>query len=227
MNTNYSNCICQTIGAIDYAELPKGLREVWKKCPALNKVFIHNEETLEALMQQSQIPDKAHHCSTLWLALQRGYLKNIMGPVHRYLLEGENFWKDTTPDYKKRFHETWIIKNTDAFKRHETAKKQLGSLYELLYANHLEEQGHQIISLEAWGGPADISARINGEEYDIEVKAIGSSKEEFSAVYKTLKNPDDPPIARSNPMEPVKYLMEIIRNATIQIEKFDQTEKNG
>lgn len=167
-----------------------GFAEVRERCPALLQVFLPAPawETLVAM--ENQPPDAALHASSLLLAFVRGRLASLTGPVHRFLLEGNQPRANLTTQYRKDLQEQWWSAPNEAL-RHERARIFFGKVVELQLASWLVDEGWTVSALEALGGPADIVAESPAQEsHSFEVKYIGWQTDDFLRVVDALAGGD-------------------------------------
>jgi len=168
---SYLNCFCHTYNySGNNDDLLKEFKSIRYNCPAIKEIFIPDDfygkflSTLET--------NKSSYDFIILLAFERGYLKNITRPIHKFLL-GEN--GSINPNMKITLLETWITDYKSSRERNQKSKQQfLGHLHELLFADWLDENDYSIIDLEALGAKNDIIAKNNkGKTIGIEVKYIG------------------------------------------------------
>lgn len=158
---------------------------VRERCPAINQLLVPDEIWPKYRNWHLWSDGEAHHESTLFLALDRGYLSSITSPMHRFLLESGRINSRVTKQYINDLQEDWID-DSDSLKRHKRFRIFQGRVVELQCAEWLERHGWEISDLEAFGEESpDIEAKsANGDLTAFEVKFIGQDDDGFGTVLK-------------------------------------------
>ncbi len=165
--------------------------EVRERCPALLQVFLQGDAWETVVATENQPPDPARHASSLLLAFEQGRLARLTGPVHRFLLEGNQPRANLTAQYRQDLQEQWLSAPNEA-QHHERARRFFGKVVELQLASGLVDKGWTVRALEALGGPADIVAESPAHgSCSFEVKYIGWQTDDFLRVVDALAGGDD------------------------------------
>jgi hypothetical protein len=181
------NCACEKAIVIEEKNILEEFARIREKCCALKEILLPDSIWSDFQKIGFKNIDEANNRSILLLALERGYLRKITSPIHRYLIKEGKPRKELIPQYKKDLNENWMLKIEDTYiRRHQKAKEFLGKLTELLTAEWIEKQGWMISSLEALGGNCDIEALSpENVEVAIEVKYIGQEDDKLIAAVKS------------------------------------------
>jgi len=147
-----------------------GLRN---KCSALKEILVPND-ILEDFIN-TYINDNSKFDFMSILAFERGYLKNITTPVHKFIIG--NLHK-VPKYYLDDLKEYWMIKYQDYSDRFKKSRSSFeGRINELIFIDWLDEHDYKIIDLEVWGANIDVIAKDNeGKLYNFEVKYIGDEE---------------------------------------------------
>src|SRR5262249_40961165 len=124
--------------------------------------------------------------SILIAAMERGYLRQCISAVSRYLMTDGYPNPDLTRQYRKDLRERWM-RYEDPAKQHKKCRAFHGLLVELQFAEWLESQGWRISGLAALGHKSDIEASAtNGRATAFEVKSIGIEDADFTQILASL-----------------------------------------
>jgi len=180
------SCSCSQARLSDGQPLVEAFDQVRTGCPALNLLLAPDEVWQTVVADASGPLDKAHHCSCLLLAYDRGFLERITSPVHRFLLDGGTLRANLTRQYRRDLQERWLSES-DELSRHGKFKMFFGKLVELQIADWLAGKGWPVIGLEALGHDCDIGAQSpEGVPHSIEVKYVGQGIDNFRLVVDAL-----------------------------------------
>ena len=149
--------------------------------------------------------DIACHNSTLVLALQRGYLKHITLPIHRFLISSGGLRPNVRPQYLQDMREIWIF-DPDPMERHRKFRSFWGRITELQFALWLETISYEITGLEALNGGPDIEAcEPNGGQGAFELKFIGTEDSDFEMILRSISGA--PEAYSISPYTAMNYLL--------------------
>jgi hypothetical protein len=141
----------------------------------------------------------------MWLAFCRGYLGNLTGPIHQFILEGKSQMDIVTSQYKHDLVERWFLKNNFR-ERYKTSRIFGGRLAELRFALWLRCIGWKISSLEAYGGKYDVEAQNpEGAATVFEVKYLATDEYRFLLSVQALGNGVS--YGRPGCYSPIDYLL--------------------
>ena len=148
------------------------------------------------------------------LAYERGYLKHITTPIHKFLITNKH---KIRKNYLTELTEFWMTKYQLPEKRFEKSKSSFhGRISELILADWIDEHNYSIINLEVWGADIDIIAQNNqGKIFNFEVKYIGHEEWFFDKLIG--KNNDCSP----NLYYQHDYVLYIAYTAVKQLEKIN------
>lgn len=189
----FAACTCQRAVEIGdpYEEWWDALPEIRKGCPVLRELMLPDEiwqkyqERIRFLGKGVSENNPGCHGSVIHTALERGKLGKLMAPIHSFLFDGESLKSAVKVQYRKDLRETWLFED-DVLEKHRKFRILWGIVNELLLAWSMRRRGLVVESLEALGGPEDISLRVSGHEWAIQSKYIGQPDEEFEHVLSSL-----------------------------------------
>lgn len=192
----------------------KRFGELRDMCPALNVVYLPDAIWNDFMKMTQDDLDRANHLLIQLDAYDRGYLHKLTSPVHRYLLDGNDYKDNVKKDYKKDLQGKWILEEGE-LRRHQLSRRFRGKLTELQCAEWLENEGWEICGLEALGGAFDIEA-VSPERicHVFEVKFIGQDDNIF--LY-TNKLNGGTGIGSSSPYQAHDFLLVKMQNAASQL----------
>ena len=171
------DCQCQKNSVVNSNNILYEFGNLRNQCAALRKILLP-DNIWNDFHKVHLFSDNASHCSILLLAFERGHLKEITSPIHKYFLKEGKPIINLNPNYIKDLQEHWM-KQKNECERHKKAKIFQGKLVELQIAEWLEQQGWNIINLEAKGGEHDIECTDPSDiNTAIQVKFIGQKKDE-------------------------------------------------
>jgi len=170
LEKSYKNCSCQSSNYCDNKDnLLEKFKSIRDKCPAIKEILIP-DNFLEKFLNIAK-KNISEDDFMIKLAFERGYLKNITRPIHKFLLDRK---QDILPNYKKDLTEFWMTNYQSPQERNKISKRSfLGRFCELLLADWLDEHDYSIIGLAALGAGYDIIAENDQGKINIEVKYIG------------------------------------------------------
>ena len=179
--TSAQPCACMRTSA-PLAEAVDALSAIRSSCPALRYVYLPNGTWQEFLDWHAAPLDNeyATHHSKILLALTKGCLGKLTGPIHRFLLQGGELRSDVGKNYLQELRERWMLQS-DNLRRHRLSKRHARKVAELQVAEWLETiRGYQDINLEALGAGADIEATSpETGPTAFEVKAFGVDDSDY------------------------------------------------
>jgi len=138
------------------------LMKIRDNCEALREVLLANSNWKEYSYKVLGIFGKkeGYHESVLLKALRENILNLVTSPIHKYLLN-----KKASDAYKNNINDSWILKESFE-KRQEVFSENYGKFFELLFAEWLENNGWEIINLEAWDeNSSDVEAKSQDKEH--------------------------------------------------------------
>jgi hypothetical protein len=161
-------------------------------------------------------PDSvAHHRSVILLALERGQLRKVTSPIHRYLINGGSVRQNVRQQYLKDLQEAWMQYPT-AIERHHKSRIFLSRFLELQLAEWFEGRAWKVIGLEALRPESDIEAETqDGMRTSFEVKAIGTEDMDFQMILQSLAG--DALAESVSPYAAVNYLLFRVYEAAKQL----------
>ena len=196
------------------------LEIVRERCLALRNIFLPDHIWAEFREWHRQSDTTAWHCSKLILALQRGCLGGLTGPIHRYLMSGNVLRSDVRRQYLKDLPERWML-NPDPLERHRRSRRHDGRLAELQFAEWLEKRSWQIIGLEALQQGPDIEAELGtGAATAFEVKSIGTEDVDFSMIVRSMSK--GPSAHTVSPYAAINYLLYRVYEASKQLARYNR-----
>jgi hypothetical protein len=222
-NINY--CACHTAQADDNTledEIALAMGEleyIRENCPALHSLFLPDDVWTDFKAWHSEPDRVAAHRSMLLLALQRGHLARLTGPIHRYLIESDAMRSDVRLQYVRDMRERWML-DGDPLERHRKSRRFTGRIVELQLAEWLEAQDWVIVGLEALREGPDIEARsASGTDTAFEVKSIGTEDGDFEITLRSLA--EGPTGGPFSPYVAINYLLFRAYEAAKQLARFD------
>ena len=154
------------------------------------------------------------------------YLTEITYPIHKYLFTGNHLKQSFIESgYRNELIERWPNEPT-ALQRHQKARAHEGKINELLCASWLENQGWNIVNLEALGGNCDIQATSpNNTTYAIEVKYIGQEDKNFKLFAESCLT-HKATAGTYSIYDGYNFFLFKIYEAALQLQKRNENEKN-
>lgn len=134
---NQPQCVCQDDHRPAEDDVLRLFRTLRESCPALRLLVPDDLWPDFAAWDERGDPDAAHRSICL-LALDRGHLRRITDPIHRFLLEGNQRRKDLRAQYVQDLRERWMFAD-DPLERHHRSRIFTGRIVELQCAAWLEE----------------------------------------------------------------------------------------
>lgn len=221
-------CACQVAIAldVDLAGVLDAFARLRVSCPVLRDLCVPDGDwSAFRDWHLADVDNGAAHRLALLLALQGGYLPQVLSALHRFLFDGNRLRPDVRKQYREGLRERWMDDDDDdATERHERFKKTfLGRIVELHIAEWLVENGWSVTALEATRpqseqGP-DIEAIIGEEEHVFEVKVVGMSNADFEMITRAMN--DQPRSKGSNSDAALNYLFFRAYEAAKQLEKLE------
>jgi hypothetical protein len=197
------------------------LERVRADCPALNSLFLPDDMWPEFRAWHAQ-PDKSlsGHRSMLLLALERGHLARLTGPVHRYLVENGVLRPDVRKQYLKDMREHWML-NSDPHERNLRSGRFTGRTAELQFAEWIETTRRRtIVGLEVLREGPDVEAQDElGLATAFEVKAIGIEHNDFEMILRGMAEPSV--VGPISPYAAINYLLFRTYEAAKQLAHFE------
>jgi len=114
-------CGCLTAPADNGGDPINHLENIRAECPALQYLFLPDEIWGDFKTQHQEPDGVAAHRSMLLLALKRGHLARLTGPIHRYLIEHGGPHPGLRRQYVKSLREKWMFYE-DPLERHHEVK---------------------------------------------------------------------------------------------------------
>lgn len=180
-----TTCQCELVDRDQTTAALDAFEEVRRACVALRHVLAP-DNVWPSIAEDAASPNAALHRSYLLLAFERGHLAKVTWPVHRFLCDESGVRAEVVNQYRSDLREHWLLE-TDELRRHERFRRFFGKVVELQIAAWLANKGWSISGLEALGARSDIEARSpDGAAYDIEVKYIGQTTDDFGDVIEAL-----------------------------------------
>lgn len=174
-------------------------------CPVLRELCIPEELWPEFRAWHAGRDPVAWHHSIYALALDRGHLSTLTGPLHRLLLSDSEVLLGLRRQYREDLKERWML-SQDPLVRHQRCRVYLGRITELQVAEWLTSQGWEVIGIEALRDGPDITAVHPSEgECDVEVKLIGTEDADFESILHAIAG--DPAGCSLSPYEAINYLL--------------------
>jgi hypothetical protein len=215
LRARWRSCGCTQAFSGTDAELPSNFASVRSRCQALRSVLVPDEIWDEFQSLDAALPDDRHHRSIMLLAYQRGYLARLTTPVHRLILDGDHVSSRVNEGYLGNYIEAWKRK-TKPRDRHGYSRGYQGILHELVFAEHLRQDGWSITDFAAWqGAKHDVEAeRPGGGATAFEIKFIGEDNESFESNggFFSLEKPSD-------------YLISRLYEAANQLQRADRSKR--
>jgi Holliday junction resolvase-like predicted endonuclease len=180
-----SRCACLNQNHTSDNSVMDDLMIIREKCLVLRELLIPDCSVFRTY-DVSLVENDTVHRSMLLLAYERGHLKKITLPIHRFLEQRGNLKKTLTEQYRQDLKENWLS-NKDALDRQKRFKSYFGKIVELQCAEWLYEHGWEICNLEALGGNIDILA-INkiSKRVAFEIKYIGLEDWDFVDIVESI-----------------------------------------
>lgn len=187
-------------------------------CPALHSLFLPDETWEDFKAWHQELDHVASHRSML-LALERGHLARLTGPIHRYLIQNGAPHPALRRQYAKSLREKWMFYE-DLLERHRKSRSFTGLIVELLVAEWLETLGWTITGLEAFREGPDIEARTGSDAATaFEIKAIGTEDFDFEMMLRSLAQ--DASAGFVSPYAAMNYLLFRVYEAAKQLVRFN------
>ena len=204
MLEDLGSCQCSLAPAsLDGDEVLRAFAQLRKDCPALRTLV--PDDLWPSFEAWDRVADRdAYHRSICVLALQRGHIRQITEPIHRYLLEGGGLQPNVQEQYIRDLQERWMLASAP-LERHRQSRIFMGRIVELQCAAWLESAGWEVTGLAALGDGPDILARKEHQRIAFEVKAIGTQDAAFMSVLASLHN--EPSGRSCSPDAAVNYLL--------------------
>jgi len=188
-------------------------------CAALNSVFLPDDTWPDFKAWHVEPDAVAAHRSMLLLALERGHLGRLTGPIHRYLIENGRLRSHVRLQYVKDLRERWML-YPDPLERHHKSRMFTGRVAELQCAEWLETRGWRIVGLEALRPGSDIEAvTASGAVAAFEVKSIGSEDDDFAMILRSMAQ--GPSAGSVSPYVAINYLLFRVYEAAKQLAQFN------
>lgn len=219
MDALNDRCSCMTSSADDGTAIIDVLSALRASCPALNSVFLPDDTWSDFKTWHAEYDTVATHRSMLFLALERGHLGRITGPIHRYLIENSVLRSNVRRQYVKDLRERWMF-YADPFERHHKSRMFSGRITELQFAEWLEVRGWRIQGLEALRSGCDVEATTaSGGVTGFELKSIGSEDHDFAMILRSLAQ--RPSAGSVSPYAAINYLLFRVFEAANQLRQFN------
>ena len=186
-----------------------------ERCLALRYILLPDDIWSAFLKWHERHDDVASHSSVCLLAYRRGYLSQVTGPIHRFLLDETGVSGGARKQYLKDLREKWML-DPDPSERHRLSRIFRGRLIELQYAAWLEFQNHLVLGLEALRQGPDIEAQSpDGVITAYEVKFFGMEDTDFLTFVESLKS--GPSGGAISVYQAINYLIFRIYEASLQL----------
>ncbi len=201
-----NSCACLTSPADNDAAAIEIFEAAREDCPALRHIYLPDDTWPDFKAWHAKRDVVAEHQSTLLLALRRGHLARLTGPVHQYFIENGTLRPDVRREYVRAMRERWMF-YADPLERHQKYRMFAGRIAELQFAEWLETtQGWTIAGLEALREGPDVEARpAAGAVTAFEVKFIDTEDDDFKRVLRSLA--EGPSVGWVSPYDAVNYLL--------------------
>lgn len=171
-------CVCESPSDKPFSEVRAGCR-VLRDVVVPTSVWNDYSKCLDA--------DPNGHLPIFYLAHTRGGLGKLTKCLHTQLIQRLDSGGTLRKNYEEDLKEKWSVAGTEE-ERHRRSRRFMGKFVEFKVAAYLEEIGHQVTTLEAFGGEFDISTvDPKGIGCDIEVKYMGVEDCDFDLNTRTAR----------------------------------------
>src|SRR5690242_8498293 len=100
-------CVCVDAKSAEDDDSLEVLAKLREDCAALRMIV--PDQIWGDFKTSQAVPDPvAHHRSIVLLALERGHLKRVTGPIHQYLLDADHIRPNVANQYVQDLRERWM-----------------------------------------------------------------------------------------------------------------------
>jgi hypothetical protein len=220
--TEASNNSCGCLRALtdNDATAIEILEKIRSDCVALQHIFLPDDTWPDFKAWHVKRDVVAEHQSVLLLALKRGHLARLTGPIHRYFIEKGTLRQDIRREYVRAMRERWML-YSDPLERHRKYRMFAGRIAELQFAEWLETtQDWTIVGLEALREGPDIEAKSTaGAITAFEVKSIGTQDDDFEEILRSMAQGAS--AGWRDPYDAINYLLLRVYEAAKQLARYD------